>query len=267
MKKLLIPIVSLLIIACSTVPLVERKQVILVPQSQMLSMSYTNYKGFLDTNKVITTGADAEKIQRVGKNISESVEAFLKEKGLEDRVSSFNWEFNLVDANIPNAWCMPGGKTVFYSGILPLCQDETGIAVVMGHEIAHAVARHGNERMSQSLMISAGGMALSEFLATKPKESQQLFLSAFAMGSKIGVMLPFSRKHEYEADKLGLIFMAKAGYNPEEAINFWQRMSQLGGNKPPEFLSTHPADENRIAAIRETLPTAMKYYRKAPVKH
>jgi Zn-dependent protease with chaperone function len=269
MKKqtlLLITTVLLLLAACSTVPLINRKQILLVPQVELLSMSYNNYDQFLDTSKVSTNYTDVNRVKTAGKNISEGVETFLKEKGLEKRIDQFNWEFNLIENDVPNAWCMPGGKVVFYSGILPLCQNDDGIAVVMGHEIAHAVARHGNERMSQSLMVAAGGMALSEFMKSKPQQTQEIFLSAFAIGSQVGVLLPYSRKHEYEADKLGLIFMAMAGYNPNESIKFWERMMEYSGPKPPEFLSTHPAGEKRIAEMKKNLPEAMTYYEAAVQK-
>jgi predicted Zn-dependent protease len=259
-RHILILLATATLIACSTVPLINRKQVLLVPQSEMLAMSHSSYRQFLDTNDVTTTTKDAKRIQTIGNNISSAVESFLTEKGLENRIKQFSWEFNLVNDQTPNAWCIPGGKVVFYSGILPYCDTDEGIAVVMAHEIAHAVARHGNERMSQNLMVSMGGMALSEFINEKPQETQQLFLSAFAIGSQVGVLLPYSRKHEYEADKLGLIFMAMAGYNPQEAVNFWERMMNSGGVKPPEFLSTHPADKNRIEAMQKAMPEAMKYY-------
>ncbi|HKK67575.1 MAG TPA: M48 family metallopeptidase [Bacteroidales bacterium] len=259
-KSVIIGIIGLFLIACSTVPLINRRQVLLVPQNSLLSMSYSNYNTFLDTNKVSRDKMEVQRIKQIGQNISGSVDGFLKEKGLENRLDQFSWEFNLVENDVPNAWCMPGGKVVFYSGILPLCENDDGIAVVMGHEIAHAVARHGNERMSQQLMVQAGGIAVSEFLKTKPEQTQNIFLSAYAIGSQVGMLLPYSRKHEYEADKLGLIFMAKAGYNPQEAVNFWERMMKHGGPKPPEFLSTHPADAKRIAEMKKNLPEAMKYY-------
>jgi predicted Zn-dependent protease len=260
MKKISIILFVFILLSCSTVPLINRKQVLLVPQSEILAMSNSSYRGFLDTNKVINHGQDAQRVKTVGQNISKAVEQYLIEVGLQSRADEFSWEFNLVDDATPNAWCMPGGKIVFYKGIIPYCMNDAGIAVVMGHEIGHAVARHGNERMSQSLMVSAGGMALSEFMKTKPAETQSLFLGAFAIGSQVGVLLPYSRKHEYEADKLGLIFMAKAGYNPEEAIAFWERMMHSGGMKPPEFLSTHPADQNRIDAMKKVLPEAKIMY-------
>ncbi|MGM0650858.1 MAG: M48 family metallopeptidase [Bacteroidota bacterium] len=264
MKKqyLYVLISGILILAgCSTIPLINRTQLLLVPQVELLSMSYNNYDQFLDTSKVSINYTQVNRVETVGTNISESVESFLKKNGLEKRIEQFDWEFNLVENDVPNAWCMPGGKVVFYSGILPLCKNDDGIAVVMGHEIAHAVARHGNERMSQSLMVQAGGMALSEFMSSKPAETQKIFMGAYAIGSQVGVMLPYSRKHEYEADKLGLIFMAMAGYDPNESIKFWTRMMEMGGAKPPEFLSTHPADQKRIDKMKENLPEAMEYYK------
>jgi predicted Zn-dependent protease len=178
------------------------------------------------------------------------------------RLNGYQWEFNLVkNDSTPNAWCMPGGKVVVYSGILPYTKDKNGLAVVLSHEIAHAVARHGNERMSQQLLTQFGSVALSEALKQKPAETQGIFNSAYGLGSQLGVLLPFSREHELEADKLGLIFMAMAGYDPQSAVSFWERMSSMGGNKPPEFMSTHPSDSRRISRIKEALPEAMKYYK------
>lgn len=245
--------------ACSTVPIIGRKQLNLLPESQMVSMSLTNYKAFLDTNEVVASGAHYAMVKNSGERISKAVEKFLNENGLGDRISSFAWEFNLVKDDTPNAWCMPGGKVVFYDGILPLCQNEDGVAVVMGHEIAHAVAKHGNERTSQGLVTQMGGMAFDIALSQKPEQTRNIFLSAYGVGSQVFVALPYSRKHEYEADELGLIFMTMAGYNPEEAVAFWERMSKMGGANVPEFLSTHPVDEKRVAALKKLLPKMEKY--------
>ena len=184
------------------------------------------------------------------------------EHNLNQQLDGYQWEFNLVDSKEVNAWCMPGGKVVVYTGILPLTQNENGLAVVMGHEIAHAVAKHGNERMSQGLLTQMGGMALELALQDRPKQTQQLFMTAFGMGAQVGVLLPFSRVQESEADHLGLIFMAMAGYDPNGAVPFWERMAQQGGQKPPEFLSTHPSDQTRIQKIKSELPEALEYYRK-----
>lgn len=246
--------------ACSTVPLIGRKQVSLLPESNMVEMSLTNYNQFLQENKLSANKEQTDIVKRVGARMSVAVEKYLRENGFQDRVADFKWEFNLVDNKEPNAWCMPGGKVVFYTGILPLTKSDAGVAVVMSHEIAHAVARHGNERMSQQMVVQFGGTALAEAIKTKPEKTQAIFQSAYGLGAQYGVMLPYSRQHEYEADKLGLIFMAIAGYNPNEAIGFWERMAANSAAQMPEFLSTHPLEQNRIDAIKGFLPEAMKYY-------
>lgn len=251
---------SVFIESCSTVPLTGRNQVNLMPESSMVEMSLTSYDQFLDTNQVSTDKQQVAMVKRVGKNISTAVEKYLKDNGYESYLQYFQWEFNLVESDVPNAWCMPGGKVVVYTGILPLTKTEAGLAVVMGHEIAHAVARHGNERMSHSMLVQMGGVAIGEAIKEKPEQTQAIFSAAYGLGAQMGVMLPFSRQHEYEADKMGLIFMAIAGYNPQEAVDFWKRMSENSGQKPPEFLSTHPVDTKRIAALQEIMPEAMKYY-------
>jgi predicted Zn-dependent protease len=226
----------------------------------MLSMSLTQYQQFLKENKVSDDQDKTEMVRNVGQKIARAVETYFEEHGMSERVENFEWEFNLVENDTPNAWCMPGGKVVIYSGILPITEDETGLAVVMGHEIAHAVARHGNERMSQQMSVQLGGAALSAALSEKPEQTQNIFMAAYGLGSQVAYTLPYSRTHESEADQLGLIFMAMAGYNPREAVDFWQRMSQIGGQKPPEFLSTHPSDETRVRKLREFMPEALKYY-------
>ncbi len=249
------------LMACAVVPITGRKQLSLVPEQEMIGMSLTSYKQFLSENRLSNDQSSTEMVKRVGSRIAAAVTKFLKDKGMEGRIKNFHWEFNLVKEDVPNAWCMPGGKVVVYTGLLLLTKDETGLAVVMGHEIAHAIARHGNERMSQNLAVQMGGMALSTAIQDKPEKTQMIFMSAFGLGSQVGVMLPYSRLHESEADKMGLIFMAMAGYNPQMAIPFWERMSQKGGEKPPEILSTHPADETRIAKLKEFMPEALKYYK------
>ncbi len=247
--------------SCTTVPVTGRKQVNLLPESQMVGMSLTNYQEFLKTHKISTDAEKTAIVKRTGANISKAVEDFLKSKGKEKLLSNYAWEYNLVQEDVPNAWCMPGGKVVVYTGILPYTITEAGLAVVMGHEVAHAVARHGNERMSQGLVLQFGGMALDVALQEKPEATKALFLQAYGLGSQVGVLLPYSRLHETEADKLGLIFMAMAGYDPEEAVKFWERMAKAGGQKPPEFLSTHPGDEKRIADLKAFMPEAKKYYK------
>ncbi len=253
---------ALLLQACSTVPLTGRKQFALIPDSSMLSMSFDQYGQFLQQNKLSTDAAQTGLIKGVGKRIQEAVETYFAQHNLSQELKGYIWEFNLVDSKEINAWCMPGGKVVVYTGILPMTQNENGLAVVMGHEIAHAVAKHGNERMSQVLLAQMGGIALAEALQRKPQQTQALWMGVFGAGVQLGALLPFSRLHESEADHLGLIFMAMAGYDPNGAVVFWQRMSQKAGGKPPEFLSTHPADETRIRKIKSEIPEAMTYYKK-----
>lgn len=253
---------ALTLAACSSVPVTGRRQLSIIPQSQMLSMSFSQYDQFLKENKLSSDAENTAMVKRVGGRIQDAVVKFAAMKGFSDRIAKYQWAFNLVDSKDVNAWCMPGGKVVIYTGILPITKDETGLAVVMGHEIAHAVAEHGGERMSQGLITQLGGVALSAALQDKPQQTQQLWMSAFGAGAQLGVLLPFSRKHESEADHMGLIFMALAGYDPNEAVPFWQRMSAGGGQKPPEFMSTHPSDETRIADLRKGLPEALGYYRK-----
>lgn len=251
------------VVACQKVPITGRNQVSLLPESEMISLSLTSYKDFLSKNPpVAESDANAQLVKRVGAKVSQAVESFMKQKGLSSRLQGYKWEFNLVNNPEVNAWCMSGGKVVVYSGLLPVTQTETALACVMGHEIAHAVARHGNERMSQGLIVQAGGVALQVALAQKPALTQNLLLQSYGIGSQLG-MLKYSRTHESEADKMGLVFMAMAGYDPSEAVAFWQRMAQAGGGKAPlELLSTHPSDATRIADIKAYLPTAMKYYKK-----
>ncbi|MEJ2586919.1 MAG: M48 family metallopeptidase [Deltaproteobacteria bacterium] len=255
--------VMLMAASCSTVPITGRKQLDLIPASTMMSMSFQQYDEFLKAHKLSTNPQQTEMVKRVGRRIQKAVERYMAENNMSHLLKDSHWEFYLVESPEVNAWCMPGGKVVVYSGILPYTQDEAGLAVVMGHEIAHAVARHGAERMSQGLLVQTGGMALSVALANEPEMTRSLWMAAFGVGASVGVMLPYSRLHENEADRLGLIFMAMAGYDPHAAVQFWQRMaSQKKGTAPPEFLSTHPADETRIRNIEAEIPEAMKYYRK-----
>ncbi|MEW6512059.1 MAG: M48 family metallopeptidase [Bacteroidota bacterium] len=249
-------------LSCSSVPVTGRRQLSLIPRSQMLSMSYQQYGEFLKSNTLSTNQTQVQLVRNVGNRIKSAVERYMAQNGYADRLQGYSWEFNLVESKEVNAWCMPGGKVVVYTGILPVTKDETGLAVVMGHEIAHAIAEHGGERMSQQLLAQFGGAALQEVLKNKPHETQNLWLGVFGAGAQIGVLLPYSRTHESEADHLGLIFMAMAGYDPSSAVAFWERMAAgKGGQAPPEFLSTHPSDEKRIVQIKEHLPEALQYYR------
>jgi len=235
----------------------------MLPDSMLLSLSINEYNSFIKANPpVAATNADANKVKNVGGKMSEAVNSYLSQNGHQKLLSQFKWQFELVQNSAVNAWCMPGGKIVFYSGIMPLTQDEAGIATVMGHEMAHAVARHGNERMSQQLAVYLGGVSLDIAMNNKPQETKNLFLSVYGIGGTLG-SLAYSRKHEYEADKIGMVFMAMAGYDPQEAIKFWERMStQNSETQMPEFLSTHPHHQNRVAEMKKFLPIAQKYYKK-----
>jgi len=263
--KMLIIFIGLLVImdSCSTVPVTNRKQIKIIPNSTMFATSFQQYDGFLKENTVVNNTAQAQLIKTVGLKIQKAVEKYFADKGMSSKLDGYKWEFNLVADPQVNAWCMPGGKVVVYTGILPVTQNDEGLAVVMGHEIAHAIADHGNERMSQQLVIQMGGTALNEAMKNKPEQTKAIWMTTYGVGAQFGAILPYSRLHESEADEMGLIFMAMAGYNPEKAIEFWTRMSKISsGKKPPEILSTHPSDETRINKLKEQLPEAMKYYQK-----
>ncbi|MEN8227450.1 MAG: M48 family metallopeptidase [Bacteroidota bacterium] len=258
--KVLLLFILTVSFSCSIVPMTGRKQFIAIPSSEMLALSAESYDQVLTDNKISDNRSYIESVNIVGKKLIVAVEEYLKLNGLESRIEGFDWQFNVLASEELNAWCMPGGQIAFYEGIMPICVDENGIAIVMGHEIAHAVARHGNERLSQQLVINLGGMALSEAMATKKEETQQLALLAFGVGTQVGVALPYSRTHETEADELGLYFMAMAGYDPQTAPAFWGRMEKAGGARPPEFLSTHPDPSNRIEYLNKIMPKALEYY-------
>jgi predicted Zn-dependent protease len=260
--KSLFILILLTLIACSTVPITGRRQLSLVPESNMMALSFSEYNKFLKSNKLSTDKNNAALVKRVGERIARAVETYMASAGMSKNLDGYKWEFNLVEDAIVNAWCMSGGKVVVYTGLLPVTQTEEGLATVMGHEIAHAVARHGSERMSDQMLIQLGGTALTVALAQKPEQTRTMALAAYGAGSSVGVILPFSRQNEYEADYMGIIFMSMAGYNPNESIVFWQRMAQKGGSKQPEFLSTHPVDQNRIDRLKLKMPDAMAYYNK-----
>ena len=264
MKKILsFLLLASLFVACSQNLVTGRKQLSLVSETELQSMAKQEYQTFLTANKVVNVNSnkDAEMVRRVGNRIAAAIKTFYDGNGQPSVLEGYQWEFNLIDNKEVNAWCMPGGKVVVYTGLLPVTQNEAALAIVLGHEIAHAVAQHGSERMSHGLLQQMGGLALQVAIAQKPTETQNLFLTAYGMGSTIGILLPFSRKEESEADKYGLYFAAMAGYNPQEAIPFWQRMAAAGGQKPPEFLSGHPSDETRMATIKASMPQALKYYK------
>ena len=262
LSQSLLVFIILIVMGCSTVPLTGRRQLSLVPESEVIALSLTEYDKFLKSNKLSTDKNKAAMVKRVGERIAKAVEAYMASAGLSQNLNGYKWEFNLVEDPTVNAWCMSGGKVVVYTGLLPLTVTEGGLATVMGHEISHAVARHGSERMSDQMLIQLGGTALSSALAQKPEQTRSIVMAAFGIGSQVGVVLPFSRQNEYEADYMGLIFMAMAGYDPNESVPFWERMGKQGGQKPPEFLSTHPVDANRIARLKEKMSDAMVYFNK-----
>ena len=265
MKKILsILIVALFLVSCSTVPITGRKRVNVVSDAEILPASFAQYEGFLKENKVSTNKKMTNEVQTVGMNISKAVDQFMRANGMVSEANSYRWEFNLIDDPTVNAWCMPGGKVVFYTGILPICKNTDGIAAVMGHEVAHAFAKHGQERMTTSYGQQLGGVAVAvgTGVSGQSEESQILWNTIYGVGSQVG-MLAYSRTHETEADKLGMVFMIMAGYNPEEAVQVWVRMGEkAGGNAPPEFLSTHPSNETRIANLKAFMPTAIEYAKK-----
>jgi predicted Zn-dependent protease len=255
-------LVTATLVACSTNPVTGRKQFKLVSEQELQAMASQQYSQFLSQNRVVSPSADrdAEMVRRVGQRVANAVTSYYRQRGLN--LDGYNWQFNLVNNAEANAWCMPGGKVVVYTGLLPITQNEAALANVMGHEIAHATLQHGNERMSQGLAQQLGGVALSVAVANQPAATQNLFLNAYGVGSQVGVLLPFSRKQELESDRYGMIWAAMAGYNPAEAINLWRRMeARSNGAAPPEFLSTHPSAGNRIEQLQKYLPEAQKYYK------
>ncbi|HEX9509313.1 MAG TPA: M48 family metallopeptidase [Puia sp.] len=247
--------------SCKRNPITGRKQLTLVSEKEVQSMALTEYNHFLTTNQVVPVNdKDAEMVKRVGTRIANAINKYYQDQGLTGALEGYNWEFNLVQSKEVNAWCMPGGKVVVYTGLLPLTQNETALAIVLGHEITHAVAGHGRERMSQQLLSQGIQVAGDVALGSNPG-TVDIFNQVYAPTSQVAVLLPYSRRHEYEADHYGLIFAAMAGYDPREAIPFWQRMAAMGGNKPPILLSDHPADADRIAKLQELMPEALKYYK------
>ena len=255
--------------ACSTVPLTGRKQITqLVPNSQVLPMAYQQYSQVLKKSNLSKDIAQIQQVKRVGRRIQKAVEQYFMNINQPDYLKNYRWDYNVINQDQLNAWCLPGGKVAFYSGILPVCQTDAGVAVVMGHEIAHAIANHGQERLNQQLINQLGGIGLAIAVKKQPERTKQMALTAFGLGSQLGVILPFSRKHESEADRIGLIFMSMAGYNPREAPKFWQRMKNEttkkgGSRKAPEFLSTHPLPDTRIQALNAMMPEALRHYNKA----
>lgn len=259
MKKFLLSlaIVSLLWAGCSTVPITGRRQVLLVSDQEVLSASLNQYSSYISTAPRSGNASRSAMVVRVGQRIADATEKYLRASGLESELANFAWEFNLVNDNQINAFCMPGGKIVVYEGLMNLVSSEDELAVVVGHEVAHAVAKHSNERMSQQMLTEYGAQILNAAVSEKSAAVQSMAAQVYGLGAQYGVALPFSRKHETEADYMGLILMAIAGYNPDVAIGFWQKMSG-NGQQIPEFMSTHPSDATRIKNFNKELPKIKK---------
>ncbi len=262
MKKIILILALFLGVAsCKTNPFTGKKVLNFYGNSQIFPMAFAQYNQFLEENKVIENTAEAKMITKVGQRISSAAERWLSANGYQGYLKDYKWEYNLVKDETINAWCMPGGKIVFYTGILPICQGETGVAVVMGHEVAHALADHGAQRMSAGTLQQLGAVAGNVIIQDDQKRN--IFNQAYGIGSQVGVMLPFSRSHETEADRIGLQIMAIAGYDPDEAADLWKRMKAAsGGQAPPEFLSTHPSNETRIENLTEWAPLAKEEAKK-----
>lgn len=261
-KKILAVIALIaLVVACKTNPFTGKKTIALVSNSQLFPTSFAQYNQFLSENKVVTGTEEAKMVTRVGQRISVAAERWLNANGYNNYLADYKWEYNLVQDETVNAWCMPGGKIVFYTGIMPIAQNEAGVAAVMGHEVAHALANHGQQRMSAGLLQQLGAVAGN--VAIKDEQTRNTFNQAYGIGTTVGVMLPFSRNHETEADQIGLYLMAVAGYNPDEAADLWRRMkAKSGGQAPPEFLSTHPSNDTRISNLEKWAPLAKEEAKK-----
>lgn len=256
--KFSLGVLLLLIISCAKNPFTGKNTMAFVPNSQIFPMAFQQYDQFLSENKVVKGTTDAKRIENIGLKIKTAAERYLTANGNASYLKDYQWEYNLVNDPTVNAWCMPGGKIVFYTGILPVCKDDAGIAAVMGHEVAHALANHGQQRMSAGLLQQIGQVGAAVAVGNKSPETQALVMQAYGVGSQVGGMLPFSRAHESEADMIGLTLMAIAGYHPSNAVAVWERMSALSnGQAPPEILSTHPSNQTRIQKLTSQIPEAL----------
>jgi predicted Zn-dependent protease len=263
-RVILVPfflVVFVFFISCSKNTLTGKSQLSFIPEKEMQSMSLTQYKDFLKTHEVLSPQKDANAaiVQKVGARITKAIERYFKNNNNSAALTGYNWEYNLVNDKLVNAWCMPGGKIVVYSGILPITKDEAGLATVLGHEVSHALANHGQQRMSAGLLQQLGAAGVGVAVGSKSEQTQQIAMTAYGAATQYGGMLPFSRSHESEADKIGLTLMAIAGYNPEQSVVFWERMaanSASSGKGLAEFASTHPSDATRIADLKALIPQA-----------
>ncbi len=259
-KHILLLCTALLLLGgCGSVPLTGRKQMLLVSDAEVLTASLTQYNEYIKTATPSTNAKQNAMVTRVGKKLAVATEQYLKNNGLAHEIQNFAWDFRLVKDEQVNAFCMPGGKIVVYEGLMKLIASDDELAVIIGHEVAHAVAKHSNERMSQQILAQYGAQALGQILSGKSAAAQQIGNTVFGLGAQFGVMLPFSRQHEIEADYMGLIFMAMAGYNPNVAVSFWEKMSAGSGGSVPEFMSTHPSDATRINEMKKRMPEIEKY--------
>jgi predicted Zn-dependent protease len=264
MKYFILIFTVILFSGCAVNSLTGKSQLSLVSDEQVVSMSLTQYKDYISKHKVINTPNDEDykMVQRVGQRIVNAINKYYTDRNIQSQLSNYHWEYNLVKDSAVNAWCMPGGKIVVYTGILPITKNENALAFVLGHEVSHALLQHGTQRISEGMLQQLGGAALSAALANKSDEVKKISMSAYGIGTEYGIALPFSRGHELEADKFGLIWTTMAGYDPQEAIPFWTRMSSANNKKTPEFMSTHPSDEKRIDQIKMLLPDVIKNYSK-----
>lgn len=263
MKKILFAVLAaVLLTACSSVMITGRKQLLLVSDAELLAMSLQSYQQFIDSVPASKDLKNKALVKKVGVKIATAVEDYMKANGMEADLVNYQWDFSLVQDTTVNAFCMPGGKVVFFEGILPMTKTEAGMAVVMGHEIAHAVAKHSNERLTQQMLLQYGAAITDALVANKSEVTRAGINTLYGIGAQVGVLLPYSRKQEYEADRLGMILMAMAGYDPAEALSFWERMTASGSGSVMEFMSTHPSDQKRIANIKVVMPEAQGFLKK-----
>lgn len=253
-------LVGFMLTSCGSVPLTGRKQMLLVSDQEVYQAGLTQYKEYMGTAEISKDAKTTAMVKSVGKKLADATEKYLKANGFESEIQNLQWEFNLVKNNEVNAFCLPGGKIVVYEGLFAVASNEAELAVVLGHEIGHAVAKHSNERMSQQILTQYGAAILQQALSQKSAAVQTVAVNVFGLGAQMGVMLPYSRKHEYEADYMGIVFMELAGYDSQSAVDFWSKMS-AGGSNTSDFLSTHPSDSKRIAQIKARMPEAKQIAR------
>jgi predicted Zn-dependent protease len=249
-----------MLVGCATVPFTGRRQLSIVPQSDLINMAARDYEQFVSESTVSNDAGARRMVTDVGSRVSQAASGFMREHGMDYELANYDWKFELIEDESANAFCMPGGKIVVFTGLMPVAETAAGLAVVVAHEVAHAVANHGGERMSQMLLQQLGGMALSRAIEEKPAETRELAMLAYGIGSQVAVLMPYSRQHESEADRIGLVLMARAGYDPREAVAFWRRMDAQSQGEPPEFLSTHPSHATRIGDIQRHMPEAVAIY-------